>query len=64
MPTYRIFYTVTECYSEYVEAETLEQAVEKWDSSPKKHEDEGAVDFDPYTYEYFDCVQENKRNIK
>jgi hypothetical protein len=55
MPKFRIFYTITDAGSDYVEAETLEKAIEKWEQNPPSYDvyGGGVVEYDPYNEEYF-----------
>ena len=54
MPKFRIYYTVTKAGYTIVEADTLEDAINKWDATaPGEEQDGGVVEYDPYTEEYF-----------
>jgi hypothetical protein len=63
MPKFQIFYTVTTSGSNEVEAETLEDAIEKWDNDPMKGNGEsGVIEYDGYTGEFFSWNEKEKNN--
>ena len=63
MTEYRIYYTVTRAGYDSIEADTLEQAIEKWETDPLLQEgNDGLLEYDPYTEEYLENLTKEEKH--
>ena len=62
MPKFRIYYTITRAGYDIVEADTLEDAMVKWDAITPGEQTDGVLEYDPYTEEYFHESQKEIAN--
>lgn len=62
MPTFKIYYTITQAGHDEIEAETLEKAIEKWEeNTPGEAENGGIIEYDPFTQENYDWEEVLKK---